>query len=290
MPRSHRSSRSSAVHVALVALVVLSVVAGTTPAVSATESATGPRVVSVYPNPLADGAVGEFVVVSTPDPQNLSLSDGERVIDVSLPGGTVALSADPTAARALTDHPVVGVSGLELANGGERLVLEREGRVVDTVVYEDAPAGERLLLEVDGERAEREWRPLGYEPRPVSNYEGAQATAFVLPDSPDTALDTLRAADDRVLLAGYTFTSPRVTRALVNASARGVRVRVLVDDAPVGGLTTREARMLDRLARAGVEVRVIGGEGARFSYYHPWSPEPDVEAVSSSGNHHSHYE
>ncbi|WP_245902904.1 phospholipase D-like domain-containing protein [Salinigranum rubrum] len=269
MSRSHRSPRSCAVHVALVALVVLSVVAGTSPAVSATGTATGPRIVSVYPNPLADGDVGEFVAVSSSTPQSLTLSDGERAVDVSLPGGTVALSADPTAARALTDHPVVGVPGLELANGGERLVLEREGTVVDTVVYESAPAGERLLLDADGERTEREWRPLGYEPRPVSRYEGAQATAFVLPDSPDVALDTLRAADDRVLLAGYTFTSPRVTRALVNASDRGVHVRVLVDDAPVGGLTTREARMLDRLAHAGVEVRVIGGEAARFSFHHP---------------------
>ncbi len=268
MSRPHRPYRSCAVRLTLAALVVLSVV-GTTPAASATETTTGPRIVSVYPNPLADGDAGEYVVVSSSTPQNLTLSDGERTVEVFLPGGPVALSGDPTAARALTDYPVVGVSGLELANGGERLVLEREGSVVDTVVYEDAPAGERLLLEADGAQPKREWRPLGYEPRPVSSYEGAQATAFVLPDSPDVVLDTLRAADDRVLLAGYTFTSPRVTRALVNASDRGVRVRVLVDDAPVGGLTTRGARMLDRLARAGVEVRVIGGEGARFSFHHP---------------------
>lgn len=97
----------------------------------------------------------------------------------------------------------------------------------------------------------------------------AQVTAFVLPDVPEIAPDTLRAADDRILLAGYTFTSERVARALIAAERRGVRVRVLVDDAPVGGLTTREARTLDRLARAGVEVRVIGGEAGRFSFHHP---------------------
>ncbi|WP_136602208.1 phospholipase D-like domain-containing protein [Salinigranum halophilum] len=254
-------------------LVCALLVAGTTPAVVAAEPTSAPRLVSVYPNPLADGDAGEFVVVTTTGPQNLTLADGEGAIELPLPGGPVAISADPTATKALTDRPVVAVSGLELANGGERLVLSRGGRTVDTVVYEDAPAGERLLVDGDG----REWRPLGYEPRPVLARGGAQVTAFVLPDSPGVALDTIRAADDRILLAGYTFTSPRVTRALVDASERGVRVRLLVDDAPVGGLTTREARMLDRLARADVEVRVIGGEGARFAFHHPWSPEPNAD-------------
>jgi phosphatidylserine/phosphatidylglycerophosphate/cardiolipin synthase-like enzyme len=257
-------------HSLVTVVVVVLLVAGTTPTGTATAPSQSARIVEVYPNPLADGDAGEFVVVSAPTPQNVTLSDGEEKLDVSLPGGPVALSADPTAARALTEYAVLDVPGLGLANGGERLVLGREGRVVDTVVYEDAPAGERLLLGGDetGE-TKREWRPLGYEPRPVRSHGGAQVTTFVLPDSPDVALDTLRAADDRVLLAGYTFTSSRVTRALVDASDRGVRVRVLVDDAPVGGLTTREARALDRLARAGIEVRVIGGEGARFSYHHP---------------------
>ena len=248
--------------VAAVALVVL-VVVGTVPVATATADA--PRLDVVYPNPLADGDAGEFVVVSAPHETTVTLSDGETRVEAHVPGGTVALSSTPTATRALTDHRVVGVDGLELANGGERLVLSVDGAVVDTVVYERAPDGERLVRDADGRR----WLPLGYEPRPVVERGAAQVTAFVLPDAPDVARETLRAADDRILLAGYTFTSERVTEALVDAARRGVRVRVLVDDAPVGGLTTREAQRLDRLARAGVEVRVIGGTGARFSYHHP---------------------
>jgi phosphatidylserine/phosphatidylglycerophosphate/cardiolipin synthase-like enzyme len=160
---------------------------------------------------------------------------------------------------------VIAASGLELANGGERLVLSTGRGVVDTVVYERAPEGERLVRDAEGRR----WLPVGYEPRPAVERGAAQVTAFVLPDAPGVTIDTLRAADDRILLAGYTLTSDRVTRALVSAADRGVRVHVLVDDAPVGGLSRREARMLDRLARGGVEVRVIGGEGERFSYHHP---------------------
>ncbi|WP_318570204.1 phospholipase D-like domain-containing protein [Salinigranum marinum] len=246
----------------LVAVALVAVV-GTVPAATATTDT--PRLEVVYPNPLADGDAGEFVVVSASHETTVTLSDGETRVEAHVPGGTVALSSAPTATRALTDHPVVGIEGLELANGGERLVLSVDGTVVDTVVYERAPDGERLVRDADGRR----WLPLGYEPRPVVERGAAQATAFVLPDTPGVALETLRAADDRILLAGYTFTSERITGALVDAARRGVRVRVLVDDAPVGGLTTREARRLDRLARGGVEVRVIGGTGARFSYHHP---------------------
>jgi phosphatidylserine/phosphatidylglycerophosphate/cardiolipin synthase-like enzyme len=238
---------------------------GSAPVAPATDGPADARIVALHPNPLADGDRGEFVVVETRGPATLTLADDDGAVTVSLPGGAVALSPDPTAARALTDRPVVETPGFALANGGERLSLRRDGRTLDTVVYEDAPAGERLVFGDDG----REWRPLGYEPRPVVTSGGAQATAFVLPDAPGVALRTLRAADRRILLAGYTFTSERVARALVDAARRGVRVRVLLDDAPVGGLTRREARQLDRLARAGVEVRVLGGEAARFSYHHP---------------------
>jgi phosphatidylserine/phosphatidylglycerophosphate/cardiolipin synthase-like enzyme len=260
---------------------VLVVVLGTVPT-AAEATADSPRILAVHPNPLADGDVGEFVVVSTPHEMSLTLADGETSVRVEVPGGPVALSGSPTDTRPLTDHPVVAVSGLALANTGERLTLEHEGRVVDTVVYEDAPAGERLVL-AQGDDPRR-WLPLGYEPRPVLVRSGAQATAFVLPDAPTVALAPLRAADERILLAGYTFTSARVTRALLNASARGVRVRVLLDDAPVGGITTRQARQLDRLARGGVEVRVIGGEGARFSFHHPKYAVVDHSALVLTEN------
>ncbi|WP_380675206.1 phospholipase D-like domain-containing protein [Salinigranum sp. GCM10025319] len=239
-----------------------------------------PRLVVVHPNPLADGDAGEFVVVSAPRETTVTLSDGETTVVASVPAGRVALSSDPTATRALTDRPVVPVSGLELANGGERLVLSVEGRVVDTLVYENAPDGERLVRD-DGERR---WLPLGYEPRPVIERGATRATAFVLPDSPDLPVETLRSADERILLAGYTLTSERVARALVAARERGVQVRVLVDDAPVGGLSVREARTLDRLAGAGVEVRVTGGEGARFSYHHPKYAVVDDRALVLTEN------
>jgi phosphatidylserine/phosphatidylglycerophosphate/cardiolipin synthase-like enzyme len=97
---------------------------------------------------------------------------------------------------------------------------------------------------------------------------GASATAFVLPDAPAVPVETLREADERLLLAGYTFGSPRVADALIRARERGIRVRVLLEGDPVGGTTRRQARLLDRLTDAGVAVRVVGGPHARYEYHH----------------------
>jgi len=258
-------------------------------------NATGPAIRVVYPNPVADDDVGEYVVVYTPSP--VVLADGEGRYRV--PAGTVALSATPAAARNHTDRPVVATPGLALSNAGERLRLlarsspsvresTARGRpgstdadagsptpndtprdparnatvVVAAVEYGDAPEGE-LFVPGTG------WRSPGYDPRPVRRFGPTNATAFVLPDAPGPPVETLRAADDRILLAAYTFTSRRIADALVDAARRGVRVRVLVEGDPVDGLTTREAAILDRLVAAGVDVRALAGPRERYEFHHP---------------------
>ena len=65
-----------------------------------------PHVVSVFPDPVADGDSGEHVVVAPAGASNLSLSDGETTVAVP-PDGPVALSATPNATRDLVDVPVV---------------------------------------------------------------------------------------------------------------------------------------------------------------------------------------
>jgi phosphatidylserine/phosphatidylglycerophosphate/cardiolipin synthase-like enzyme len=43
---------------------------------------------------------------------------------------------------------------------------------------------------------------------------------------------------------------------------------VLVEDAPVGGISRRQAEVLDSLVDAGVDVQVLGGPRARYRYHH----------------------
>ncbi|MDQ2053472.1 phospholipase D-like domain-containing protein [Halobellus sp. H-GB7] len=236
----------------------------------------GPHIVATFPDPVANGDVGEFVVVDAASASNLTLSDGES--NISVPStGTVALSAAPNATRALVDVPVVRAS-LSLANAGERLVLRRDGVAVDRVIYDRAREGERLNATTG------QWTPRGLSPRPVVATGPATATAFVLPDSPDVPLETLQRAETRVLLAGYTFASPRVADALLAAADRGVRVRVLLEGGPVGGTTTNQREQLDRLVAGGVDVRVIDGPHARFSYHHPKYAVSDDDALVLTEN------
>jgi phosphatidylserine/phosphatidylglycerophosphate/cardiolipin synthase-like enzyme len=259
-------------------------VVGVSPAASATAVATdsatgignatsaapngtdGATIVAVYPNPVADGDRGEFVVLALPESgETYRLDDGEDAVNVS-GARRVAITGAPALVQNLTDVRVVGVEGMPaLANGGEQLRLTRDNETVATARYRDAPEGELGWFD---DRGAITWESLGRTDRPVVTGAGGNATAFVLPDSPDVVIETVRRADERVLLAGYTFTSRRVARALERAAARGVTVRVLLEGKPVDGLSGHEARLLDSLVEAGVTVELLGGPRDRYAYHH----------------------
>ncbi|MFC7128673.1 phospholipase D-like domain-containing protein [Haloferax chudinovii] len=259
---------------------------------NATESATPddpsasgePRIVSALPDPATPDDRGEFVAVAAPAGTDLSLSDGEQTVSFVAPGGTVAVATDPSAASNLTAHPVVG-SGLDLANGGETVTLrvvgddgERgNGVVADRLSYDRSREG-ALLERRDGAWS---WWPRALPRRNVTTHGPANATLFVLPDSPDRPITTLRSADERILLAGYVVSSARVADELVAARERGVRVEVLVEDSPVGGFPRRSARVLDRLVDAGVSVRVVGDP---HSFHHPKYAVVDDAALVMTEN------
>lgn len=273
---------TSRVAVSLLALCLLTVPVGAAASVAAEPPES--HIAGVVPNPVAADDRGEYVAVVLGARGNWTVSDGESA--VSLPRnatGHVVVTATPSALPNDTVGPgglvVHAPAGFALANGGEELTLRRDGTVVDRVSYETAPEGE-------GWRWNRtpRWRPVGLEPRAPVDTGPATAEAFVLPDSPDVALDTLRAADDRILLAGYTLSSTRVADALVAADERGADVRVLVDDAPVGGTSTHQAATLDRLTRAGIEVSVLGGDHARYDYHHPKYAVVDDRALVLTEN------
>lgn len=246
----------------------------------------GPHVASVYPNPIAAEDAGEYVVLAFPETTNLTgwtLSDGET--NVSLPNATmegrIAVTAAPNATANLTAASIVGVNeSVSLANDGDEVTLRDGERVVDETAYEDAPEAERYNRTADGWT----WEHLGATNFSAVRTGSATVRAFVLPDSPQVPIDTLESADQRVLLAGYTFSSERATAALERAAERGVEVRLLVDDAPVGGITTRQAELLDRLAAAGVAVEVIGGDRARYDYHHPKYAVVDDRALVMTEN------
>jgi cardiolipin synthase len=239
-------------------------------------------ITGVAPNPATDGDVGEFVVVEFDEPTNTTgwvLSDDQStaVLPDRTLSGTVALSTAPNATRNRTDYPVVGLDGsLSLANSGDRVELVAENRTIDEISYEDASTAELW----NGET----WTPLGATAVQPVTVESVSVSAFALPDAAGPPLDVVESAADRLYLAGYTFTSKRVTRALVDAAAQGVDVRVLVEGGVAGGAPSPEGERLDRLVAAGVDVRVLDGERARYSFHHAKYAVADDRAVVLSEN------
>ncbi|TMT85967.1 phospholipase [Haloterrigena sp. H1] len=236
-----------------------------------------PRIVGLFPNPAAADDVGEFVVLETPPDTrlaNLTLTDGHTT--ASLPNetvsGRVALSTAPNVTETLTDAPVFALEGaLQLANGGDRLRLRNATATIDTVSYDRAPTAERWYRTAtsDTRATDGQWWPRDATCLPVSSAAVDEATAFVLPDGPAVPRETIRAADERLFLAGYTVTSEEVAADLVDAADRGVEVEVLLEASPVGGTPAPTADVIETLETGGVEVRAIGGEGARYRYHHP---------------------
>ena len=249
-----------------------------------------PRIVELFPNPTAAENRGEYLVVRLPERGNWSLSDGyyEAAIPTNA-SGVVALSMDPANATPLLDDEAAGANYgptelralddyFPLSASGDRIALRRNGTAVAVVDYDRAPEGHRWRAEWG------EWRPRGYEPRSAVRTPNATVTPFVLPDSPGMPVEPLREAEDRLFVAGYTLGSERVADLLVAAADRGVDVRVLVEGSPVGGFSARSARLLDRVATGGVEVRVLDGDPERFRFHHAKYAVADDRAVVLTEN------
>ncbi len=246
-------------------------------------ASNGPHIVELYPNPPIEGNEGEYVVLTVPetDVGSLSITDGHTTASVPspLPATRVALSTAPNETATLTDDPIVELNGtVRLAASGDELTVKDENGPIETVVYDRAPDAEIWYRQADAtadhpdgtHRIYRgEWWPQDATCLPTATVEPHGATAFVLPDSPEHVLETIDGADERIALAGYTFTDDAVADALTDALDRGVEVDVLVEASPVGGIERSTDDHLVELDAAGATVHATGGEAARFGFHHP---------------------
>ena len=186
-----------------------------------------------------------------------------------------------------------------LANAGDEvLLLDPTGRVADAFVYgastyagegwdgKPAPAPGR------GEIATRATSAAGWEDHDnASDWDGLRpfrlgqssfdpspvdiATEPVVLVSPDDGrgrmLSFLASAERTLEAAVYTLTSEAIASVLAERARAGVRVRVLLEGSPVGGVEDREQWLVGVLLDAGAQVRFLsGGLDAvkRYRYLH----------------------
>ncbi|QLG47362.1 phospholipase D-like domain-containing protein [Natrinema halophilum] len=259
------------------------------------KTSADPRIVGLYPNPITDENVGEFVVLDVPSQtgvRNWTLSDGHTSVGIpnETGAGRFALSTAPNVTETMTDVPVFGLEGhLRLAADGDTLRLRNGTTTVDSVSYGRAPEAERWYRSftptdqtVGG--TDGQWWPRDATCLPISSAAVDEANLFVLPDAPNVPRETIRSADHRLLLAGYTITSETIAADLVAAANRGVDVAVLLEASPVGGTPAPTEAVLETLERGGVDVRAIGGEGARYRYHHPKYAVADDSVLVTTEN------
>lgn len=270
-------------------------------ATSDPENLTEPRIVEVYPNTPKYGNRGEFITVRFPPNasfEGYELADDHRTMSLmernatatnvseesvptsprETPDGVVTFASDVGLISWLTNRTVAPLTDVRPAQAGDTIRLVHEGETVDSVQYGRAREGAVYDARTD------EWRPLSATDKPVVTADGGHVEAFVLPDEPTRAVEFLADADERILLGGYTLSSPQVVETLTDALERGVTVEILVDDAPVGGMTGDEATALDTLSRAGASVRVSGGEFGRYRHHHAKYAIADTAALVTTEN------
>ncbi len=209
--------------------------------------------------------------------------------------------------------PRMGGGVLRLADGGDEVLLQDDaGDVVDAYVYGASTyagpgwTGRPAAAPGRGEVATRlvaadgtmdhdnasDWEGVrayrlgqsSFDPPPL---EVASAPRVIL--SPDEGrgplLSFLAAADHTLELAVYTLTSEAIGAVLADRARAGVRVRLLLEGAPVGGIDEDERQIVDDLLAAGAEVRFLSTAPdavKRYRYLHAKYAIVDGDAVAIS--------
>lgn len=249
----------------IVALVVALSLVSTVGAIPDT-----PYLSVIYPNTVHPGNAGEYIAITFPEPTNTTgwtLTAGTTT--AALPNttleGTVAFSTEPTLTAKLADDPVVELTDyFTISQAGGVVTLADGHRIIDERAYPPTSTG-HLYANHDGDWDHRIRGSTSFEPErvPVES-----VITYSFPDAAGKPVDRIETATDRIKLAGYTFESDATAAAVLAAHRRGVAVTVLVDGSPVGGQTRAETEQLDRLAAAGIDVRVFDGPSVRYRFHH----------------------
>lgn len=202
----------------------------------------------------------------------------------------------------IEDPPFIRMSGsFRLSNNGDELVLRNsKGDIVDGIAFGDSsdissmgncwqggyiPSPGRGSLITRQRNAEgyidtnsksdwlalRVYRPGQSDFSPLE--ANATVTPLILPEHSNMVLTSLRAAKTKVRICTYEFDSRVVTALLENLIEEGIKVEILIEGSPVGGLKGDSILLLDRLSNKGAtifEMRspLSGDAVRRYPYLH----------------------
>ena len=250
------------------------------------DASPGVRISSFYPCARYDD---EFVEIDNAGdaPADISgcyLSDGEGLLyfpagTIIAPGSSIYVTQNRSGflgemgfAPDLTYDDCYTPSHYpQMSNTGDEMgIYSPSGMEISKVSYGD---GAQLPTPKRGEIYYHDgvWklRRIGRSSFPVFNisYDGSMALFNAPESSLRAVMDEISSAEKEVLVNLYQFRSQEIAQALMGAMSRGVKVRILVEGGPVGGIPDEEMAVLSALSSAGAEIRVMDNND-RYSFDH----------------------
>lgn len=187
--------------------------------------------------------------------ERLELRDaGGELVDALVYGDA---SADPAPGPGWSGAPLHAYAGGVI--GSAHQVLSRKLDPSSGQPTTDHDRGADWASDVEDPLLGRRARYPGWDLeallRPLRLRETARIEIALAPDAlRGFLLAQLRAARRSIDMAVYSFENPELAEALAERAAAGLRVRLLVEGGPVGGIDLAERWCLDRIAAAGGQV------------------------------------
>jgi cardiolipin synthase len=248
---------------------------------------SGLQITEFCPDTYLADDVDEYVVLSGAGSlDGVVVSDGEGGFRFPLGAtidGDITIAAHGTDYQMVHGNPpqyewydtsplvedVIRSGTLKLANKADQLYLYQDGnRLVQSVSW----PGDVTPREGQVHFFEEGWDPrvlmLGQSRYGATTYEGISGTVFAAPDSSFSVFsECVNGASSRILVNVYEFTSPEMAKLLCDARARGVKVEVLLEGGPVGGITREEKAVISTLTRSDIPVYRMSGDGKAHPPY-----------------------
>jgi cardiolipin synthase A/B len=250
------------------------------------------QITEVYPDTYLDGDADEYLVISGDGPlSSLEVTDGEGQITFpagAVSSGSIIIARDGEAFHKVNgrypDYELIGVSPsvpepivtgkFQMANQKDELLLKDHGSLIQNLTWPGTfkpRKGQVHVLGPDGVWDKRVFIS-GASRFTPETFTDVTGTAFVSPDCGRAVFEqAISSAHQEILVNVYEFTDPGLAGLLCQAVSRGVKVTVLLEGGPVGGISSEEQTVIATLRSAGIKVRVMAGSGedhAPYRYNH----------------------
>ena len=247
-----------------------------------------PIIVEFCPDTYLPDEPDEYIVLSLPGPlSQYSITDGEGTLTFppsasTLQKSTITIAYDGSAFLDVHGYypdfeirdssrvpDMIRTKTFRLANKADEISVFSGTRLLDTVSWPGDVVPREGKVHYRG--PDGTWNPrvlmLGGTRLDSASFSGVSGIAFVSPDSSrPELLRAINEAEKSLFLNVYEITDREVAEVLCKLHASGVRVRVLVEGRPVGGISSEEHAVLNRLSQCGTNVKQVGGGAVRSPY------------------------